>query len=140
MANFVLGFLFDPDYDVVVLIKKERPTWQAGAWNGVGGRVEEGETSHAAMVREFEEETGVFVADWQHYITEFFPDGKLEVFWASSEDISEIESCTDEEVAGWLVTEILGGNQRLVKDVAHYINLALRCRESIDEPIAMEDA
>lgn len=61
-ARYVLGFLFNkPDAQVrqVLLISKRRPDWQAGRYNGIGGRIEPGETIKAAMVREFLEETGV---------------------------------------------------------------------------------
>jgi 8-oxo-dGTP diphosphatase len=43
----------------VVLIHKNRgPDAVRGKYNGIGGHVEEGESLVAAMVREFEEETG----------------------------------------------------------------------------------
>lgn len=59
MANYVLGFAFDLDGTSVALIHKSHPEWQAGRWNGIGGSVEVGEQPLAAMVREFEEETGI---------------------------------------------------------------------------------
>jgi 8-oxo-dGTP pyrophosphatase MutT (NUDIX family) len=45
----------------VVLIRKNRPEFQAGLLNGVGGKIEteRGESPRRAMVREFFEETGV---------------------------------------------------------------------------------
>jgi 8-oxo-dGTP diphosphatase len=57
--EYVLGLLFSSDGSSVVLIRKNRPTWQAGLLNGVGGKIERGETPIGAMVREFTEETGV---------------------------------------------------------------------------------
>lgn len=59
MSNFVLGFAFDVKTGGVVLIRKTHPEWQAGKLNGIGGRIEPGEQPLQAMVREFEEETGV---------------------------------------------------------------------------------
>lgn len=61
MKAYCLGFAFD-DVGRVVLIRKNKPEWQAGRWNGVGGLIESGETPQVAMAREFEEETGVKVA------------------------------------------------------------------------------
>ena len=55
MKRFVLGFAYNEDS--VLLIRKNRPKWQQGFLNGIGGHVEEGETSHYAMSREFNEET-----------------------------------------------------------------------------------
>jgi 8-oxo-dGTP pyrophosphatase MutT (NUDIX family) len=56
--HFVLGFMFSADLTEVALIKKERPQWQAGKLNGIGGKVEEHEPWYMAMVREFQEEAG----------------------------------------------------------------------------------
>jgi 8-oxo-dGTP pyrophosphatase MutT (NUDIX family) len=56
--RYVLGFAFRPDMASVLLLKKTRPDWQAGRWNGLGGHVEKAETFDAAMVREGIEECG----------------------------------------------------------------------------------
>lgn len=58
MKTYVLGFCFNQSLNKVVLIRKKKPDWQASRLNGVGGSVEQGETTLAAMVREFREETG----------------------------------------------------------------------------------
>ena len=42
VTRYVLGFLFNPQHTSVVLVKKNRPDWQRGFYNGVGGHVEEG--------------------------------------------------------------------------------------------------
>ena len=43
----------------VALIRKNRPAWQKGKLNGIGGHIEQTDkTPYDAMVREFEEETG----------------------------------------------------------------------------------
>jgi 8-oxo-dGTP diphosphatase len=59
MQLYVVGFLFDEAKKRVLLIEKKKPAWQAGKLNGVGGKIEVGEMPEAAMVREFEEETGL---------------------------------------------------------------------------------
>ena len=59
MQLFVCGFCFDEERECVVLIEKSQPAWQAGRLNGVGGKVEPGESVADAMTREFEEEAGV---------------------------------------------------------------------------------
>lgn len=63
--KYVLGFLFHAKTGKVALIQKRRPAWMAGKLNGVGGRVEEGETFLAAMERECLEETGATVTNWR---------------------------------------------------------------------------
>ena len=65
MLEYVVGFLHSEDKSLVVLIKKQRPKWQKGRLNGVGGHIEPGETPLAAMRREFKEEAGLTIADWK---------------------------------------------------------------------------
>lgn len=54
---YVAGFLFDEAHEHVVLLEKQKPLWMKGKLNGVGGKIEDGETPLQAMEREFEEET-----------------------------------------------------------------------------------
>jgi 8-oxo-dGTP diphosphatase len=67
MTEYVLGFLFDEFKENVVLIEKQKPDWQKGRLNGIGGKIEEGETPEEAMIREFREETGATVLYWRKY-------------------------------------------------------------------------
>jgi len=70
MQKYVLGFMFDKKADKVALIQKIKPKWQEGLYNGVGGKIEEHDlNSHAAMVREFFEETGVLAQTWYSLLT-----------------------------------------------------------------------
>ena len=59
--SYVLGFAFDESLRHVVLLQKRKPAWAAGMWNGLGGKVEEGELGMNAMSREFNEECGVMI-------------------------------------------------------------------------------
>lgn len=56
-VDYTLGFLFYECY--CVLIKKNRPDWQQGQLNGIGGKVKKDELVIDAMVREFNEEAGI---------------------------------------------------------------------------------
>ncbi len=69
MKNMVCGFLFnEARTHVVLLLKKTGPPAVVGKWNGVGGKVEEGESSSNAMRREFMEEAGVDIGIWTHFL------------------------------------------------------------------------
>lgn len=96
----VLGFLFDEELKYVALIRKNRPEWMKDKFNGIGGKVEEGETFDAAMIREFFEETGVTLKDWIYDRTYVFMEYKsmLQVFSAKSNKIFEVKTTTDEEI------------------------------------------
>lgn len=68
MQTYVCGFLFSEDRERVLLIRKRRPAWQAGKLNGIGGKIEAGETPLDAMVREFWEEAGLRLGGWQECV------------------------------------------------------------------------
>ncbi len=46
----------------ILLLNREKPTWM-GCWNGVGGKLEQGEQPRVAMLREIDEETGIDAAE-----------------------------------------------------------------------------
>lgn len=73
IRTMVAGFFFHSG--LVLLVRKNKPDWQAGLWNAVGGKAEPDETPVEAMVREFHEEVGVqtLPGDWRHFATEFGP-------------------------------------------------------------------
>lgn len=74
MLSYSLGFAFDEMRNYVLLIRKGRTkaAWQAGRLNGIGGKVEAGETASESIVREFREETGVST-----YTSQWIQFGKL---------------------------------------------------------------
>ena len=83
MKSYVLGFCFSSDHSKVVLIEKNRPDWQAGRLNGIGGHVEEGETPFEAMRREFREEANYpDELDWECYGRLFGDDFEVWLFHA----------------------------------------------------------
>ncbi|QHW29959.1 8-oxo-dGTP diphosphatase [Paenibacillus rhizovicinus] len=48
----------------ILMLNRERASWM-GCWNGIGGKLEPGETPRASMEREFREETGIETYDLQ---------------------------------------------------------------------------
>lgn len=106
MKQYVVGFLFTPD-NHVVLIRKTKPEWQAGFLNGVGGKIEPGETPKKAMIREFHEETGLRVTSWQKCLIMQGPDYKLYFYQARSGHVDpKVESRTEEVVGIYPASEI----------------------------------
>lgn len=115
MSKMVLGFMFSTDRSEVALIRKNRPAWQEGKWNGIGGKVEKGEVPLHAMRREFREETGVTHAQWEQFGHLVFhpgptqPDGvSIYLYRAVSEavDRQELKTVTDEKVEIFRVDEL----------------------------------
>lgn len=82
MKHYVLGFVFSYKKDKVLLVKKKRPEWQAGKYNGIGGKINDIDKSPlAAMQREGEEETGMRL-NWEHCITFVCSGGTVFVYKA----------------------------------------------------------
>jgi 8-oxo-dGTP diphosphatase len=91
VTTYVLGFAFDVDrkFESVCLIEKQKPTWQAGLLNGVGGKVEEQDKlteitpparqARRAMAREFLEETGATIHEdlWHRFFVMRFDNGAV---------------------------------------------------------------
>jgi 8-oxo-dGTP diphosphatase len=97
MQHYVSGFVFDDAKQRVLLIKKNRPTWQAGLWNGVGGQVESYESSLAAIRRECEEECGLRIEDWT--LSACLAGHNYQVdFWSATAQIDQASTVTDEQV------------------------------------------
>lgn len=106
MKEYVLGFMLSEKGDYVALMKKNRPDWQAGKLNGVGGGIEDGEYPLNAMTREFKEETGVTHSDWLY-------SGRLNgqgytvyVFHTYSDKVFDVTTTTDEEVATYRLKDL----------------------------------
>ncbi len=110
--KYAVGFAFD-SRGHVALIRKNRPSFLAGLWNGIGGHIELNEDPLAAMVREFHEETGVLTRpdQWTHlnpYLSyDAFKLGILAIFVAHTDDVRAIRTTTDEEVRLWSASDAL---------------------------------
>lgn len=102
MQKYVLGFMFDELKEKVVLIRKSKPKWQEGFYNGVGGKVEDIDTSYEhAMVREFKEETGVstYEYEWNKLLTmEEVGVFSVDVFYCFSDKWNKVKTMETEKV------------------------------------------
>lgn len=77
---FTVGFAFDRDRSSVVLIKKEKQ-WCQGLLNGVGGSVESSDLSPIdAQRREFLEETGLALQNWEFFCQLIEPKAVVDMF------------------------------------------------------------
>lgn len=104
VTHYSAGFLFSPSKTKLLLIRKNRPAWMRGMLNGIGGHIEPGETPHDCMVRECQEETGLIVPEWKHFVTLRFPEAVINFFTAVSV-IREAKDMTDERLYATDVSE-----------------------------------
>lgn len=78
MKKYVAGLMFSENAGSLALVVKNKPNWQKGLLNGIGGKIEESDfelgsiytDSQKAMSREFNEETGVNTEpkDWNLFL------------------------------------------------------------------------
>jgi 8-oxo-dGTP diphosphatase len=105
----------------VALIRKNRPEWQAGLLNGIGGKVNDGEGWNDAMTREFFEETDVVIKDWKDYCELIGPDFQVLVYKAEGE--MELTSKTDEHVQWYRLSYL--SEENMIENLTWLIPMAL---------------
>lgn len=109
---YVCGIALSEDYRNVVMIEKNRPASLAGKLNFPGGKIESGHAIHElpiqAMRREFHEETGVLIEDWE--LISYFEGGKdfiIYFYKTVTDKIYDCVSMESEQVNHWPVNHIL---------------------------------
>lgn len=131
IVHFVLGFAFNKEKTKLLLIKKNRPQWQAGLYNGIGGKIEVFDQSPVyAMVREFKEECNLEtqVDQWQQFTVINNCFFHMTCFFAVLDNIEQYQSITDEIVYCVSINELLTSNfencisnlPELIKDCLNY--------------------
>ncbi len=133
MTLYVAGLAFSPNLQHVALIQKQRPAWQAGKLNGIGGHIEPGESPLAAMVREFEEETGFKEEGW-HEFSELRSDSRgwcVYWFW-SVLDLHRLRSMTDETIVVGYVADVCLGLLATIPNLRYLVPMALNDISELD--------
>jgi 8-oxo-dGTP diphosphatase len=112
MKTYTLGFVFNQDISEVLLMHKNRPDWQVGKLNGVGGRIESNEESVDCMVREVLEETGVATKkeDWIYFGEIKSDDWRVDLYTLTYiGDIKDFSTTTDEKIEWFKVDDLPDG-------------------------------
>lgn len=130
IKTMVVGFLFNPALDVVTLMVKDRPEWQVGRLNGIGGAMHEDEDGIEAMIREFREETGVVTVeeDWIHFanLNALAPDGwQVQCFCGAIEHIPMKQPRETEEPGRYQITHPVFWEHAMVNNLRWLIPMAL---------------
>lgn len=138
MQEYVAGLLFTPDRKWVALVRKNKPAWQVGLWNAIGGKIEPGEHPQQAMDREFLEEAGVIGIDWQPTAVLTGDDFVVHFFHAFDWKAMEAQPQETEHVRPWLLGSVLGGAVKTVPNLPLIIAIALD-DTGIRKPVALTD-
>lgn len=108
MQKYVAGFMFDGSGNVA-LVRKLKPEWQKDKLNGIGGKIEDGETPINAMVREFEEETGCRDYSWEQFCT-LSGDGFEVHFFSTIGNVDLLQTMEAEEIVVVPISSVGIGN------------------------------
>ena len=142
MTEYVLVFVFSLDREKVLLIRKNRPQWQAGLLNGLGGKVEKGEAPFSAAYREIEEEAGLDpfrVSELLHFATLQGECYKVWCYRAKSDWLGVAESKTDEPGHVCDVLSMLqADNSKLIPNLHYLLPLAQHLPASTDPVLIVE--
>ena len=125
IKQYTLGFIFDMPLYNVLLIRKERPDWQRGRLNGIGGKVELNERSERCIVREVAEECGLVTSeqDWTKIGNMHGNMWSVDIYaYVHAGDASEAYSVGDEEI-GWYQISKLPDN--VLTNIPWLIQLSL---------------
>ncbi len=130
---YVCGFMFSADLSRVLLIRKLKPRWQRGKLNGLGGKIEAGETPSVAMRREFLEECGHDTATWHPFmVMKGAAGGSAESFMvtffvalAPEVEFLEMRSMEEEQVERVQVASIHPMRADMVENLPWLIPLAI---------------
>lgn len=127
--QYVVGFMFAPRFgeEYVLLIGKNRPSWQTGKLNGVGGRIEPGESAELAMCREFREEVGIDTTpgNWRLFATLHLRYGTVRFFSANEPEAITPTQRTDEKPHWVNLNAVLRRNVESVHNLRWLLPLAL---------------
>ena len=108
--QMVVGLAFDPTRNMVVMVHKQTgPQCVIGNWNGVGGKIDPGETPIQAMRREFREETGVDLSEdyWTQFAMLIAEHYDLFFFWAESDSVFSCRTMEKEPIKLWLARDLM---------------------------------
>lgn len=112
MKQFSLGFIFDTKLEHVLLIHKNRPAWQAGKINGIGGKFEPGEDGITCIVRETKEESDLTTTadNWRYVARMKGPDWEIEVFYYMYDGPHVDASTNEDQPVEWFAVNQLPPN------------------------------
>jgi 8-oxo-dGTP diphosphatase len=115
--------MFSVDRSEIALIRKNKPAQMAGKLNGIGGKIELGETPYDAMVREFTEEAGIAYKGWVPFVKLKGPGFTCYFYTAFTDEVYKVKSMEAEQVE--LYHPMLIGGYATLQNLQWLIPMAL---------------
>lgn len=114
----------DSELDQILVVEKDRPAWQKGRLNLVGGKIEEQENVVDAAIRELEEESGLIPSGTPELFGRIY--GNWGTVWCVKVPVEarEIQSREGEtENVCWKYWDDLKNDSRLIPNLKVVISL-----------------
>ena len=130
--KYTVAFIFNTTMSKVLLVHKQKPEWQLGKVNGIGGKYEEGETGEQCIQRETREESNLDIpeAAWLRVGTMRLTSGNVGVYAARYEgNLSDAVKNHHEEVE-WFGIDSLPENA--ISNLHWLVPLTLKKLEGTD--------
>lgn len=125
VIRYVAGFMFSRDRAEVALIRKNKPAWQKGLLNGIGGKIEDGESARQAMIREFWEETGSKSQEsFRHFALIHGPTFSVDFFYTVG-DLNELRTMEEEQIERVRLADIHVLRADMIENLPWLISLAI---------------
>jgi 8-oxo-dGTP diphosphatase len=125
MKFYTAGGIFSKERNEILLIRKNRPDWQKGKFNFVGGKMEEGETPLQTMRREAFEETTIKDDDWKEIAVLEAKHFEVTFFAIYNQDIKKIKALTDEELYPMMIKDIYNPNYYFYNDIMKNLRVVI---------------
>lgn len=128
--KYTAGFLFRGDH--VLLVQKNKPEWQKGLFNAIGGKVEKNENFHACQRREFREEAGLDVPVWNLFAIDEGQGYKVSFYSAHTTNITWTPpDCNDagEKLRWFMIDDVNRRPATVVGNLRWLVPLALDWRD-----------
>lgn len=100
--KYCLGLVIDPIAKKILLLKRNKEPYN-NCYNGIGGKIEEGESEYDALIRELKEEAEIIdVLKIVKLVTLIFPNNiELNVFYIFVNNIDFNDKNTREGILIW---------------------------------------
>lgn len=129
MKNYSNVFALNSRYSEVVLVRKNRPAWQNGLLNAVGGKVDADETYLQCAIREFKEETSVDISEYpiHHFADLVGVDYKIGFFLVILDDTAfyECKTTESEQIDRYDINEILTSQYDIVNNTPFMLSICM---------------
>lgn len=135
--KYVAGLLFTKSRKHVALVRKNKPDWQKGKLNAIGGKIEGDETPLQAMQREFREETGVDRAEWERVVILDGPGFEVHFFAAFDDECWDVETVEQEPIEVHFVENAIR-DKSLIPNLRVVMAIALD-DTGIAKPVMLQD-